>query len=116
MTGPEPVVLPITPPPTGCGRRLPAASDDALDAGLAAEPHDASEGDGDRLPTHVGGGAEARDGAGAGGRCHGIEAELGGHAPDAQRMERVGDEDHVVDVADLEEGGGGGERLPRRLA
>ena len=31
-------------------------------------------------------------------------------------MERVGDEDDVADVADLEEGGGGGQGLPRRLA
>src|SRR5437764_2067555 len=115
MTGPEPVVLPITPPPTGCERRLPAADDDALDAGFAAEADDAAHGDGQRLSAHVGGGAEPGDGTAARGRRRSVEPELGGHPPDAQGVERVGDEDDVADVPDLEEGSGGGQGLPRRL-
>src|SRR3954467_2968213 len=83
MTGPEPVVLPITPPPNGCRARLPGASDhDALDAGLTAESDDPTDGDGEGLPAHVLGDVEALDGTGPGGRRRGGEAQLGGHSAD----------------------------------
>src|SRR4051794_477802 len=68
--------------------RLPArARHDPLDAGLPPEADDAADGDGGGLPAHVLGGREAGDGARARRRRRGVEAELGRHGLDAQRVE-----------------------------
>src|SRR3954466_11381685 len=117
MTGPEPVVLPITPPPIGCRSRLPdLPDDDALDTGLAAEADDPADSDGDGLAAHVGRDVKAADGTRPRRRRRRVQAELRGHTPDAEGVKWVRDEDDVLDVAVLEEGGRRGQRLPRRVA
>src|SRR5437764_10523808 len=58
-TGPEPAVLPITPPPKGEGARLPSGvtqphtTGPVQDARLAAEAHHTADRHRSRLPAHV---------------------------------------------------------------
>src|SRR3954470_3055182 len=53
-TGPEPAVLPITPPPNGPDQPSSRPGlDHTFDPGLAAEPDDSAHGDGHGLAGHV---------------------------------------------------------------
>src|SRR2546430_17338820 len=83
-TGPEPVVLPIPPPPKGEGARLPSgvarshAVGAVQDARLAAEAYDPADRHGDGLPAHVPQLGDPLDGARPGRRRRGIEADVMG--------------------------------------
>src|SRR5690349_15611817 len=87
ITGPEPVVLPITPPPNGRSVTLPKGLSAAggpgldlaellVDADETAEPHDAARRHRQRFLAEVGHSRRAVDRRGAGGRHVGGEAEL----------------------------------------
>src|SRR5262245_1681011 len=87
-TGPEPVVLPITPPPKGPSSVAVSASSGAV--GGPCEPAEAEHLP-ERDPDGLGAVAEELlgtvDRAAARRRRAGIEAELLGDEPDAQRVE-----------------------------
>src|SRR2546421_6741213 len=120
MTGPEPVVLPITPPPNGRTDRLAApvaatnSADGAVEVDQVAIADDPADTDSQRLVDEVAegdlvGGILRRRGVS-------VETDLGRDLHRPQAVVRAADQHDPVNALLLQEPGSGGQALPRIAA
>src|SRR5580658_8926168 len=104
ITGPEPVVLPITPPPNGCFKMLAGPLQVAsrlrwLCPTGPLEAENSSDGDGTRLGQHrpelvVEGSLRVKSG-----RDLRAKAVVNGRSSDPVGVHRIGDDDHLLSGA-----------------